>query len=84
MADLDNERHGLNIRTSPSLLAQVWGGLVPIFLSEGALGLFSGELGYVWEDFPALWSCGKGTGGLSAVEGLDLNSHSGIGVLPIE
>ena len=84
MADLDNERHGLNIRTSPSLLAQVWGGLVPSFLGEGTLGLFPGELGWVWEDFPPLWSSGKGTGGLSAVEGLGLNSHSGIGVLPIE
>lgn len=43
MADLDNECHSLNIRTSPSLLARVWGGLALGSLGEGILGLFPGE-----------------------------------------
>lgn len=44
LSDLDDECHGLIIRTSSSLLAQVWGGLVPRFLGKGALGFFPREL----------------------------------------
>lgn len=54
------------------------------FLGIGGPGLFLGALGWVWEDFPALWSCGKGSRGLSTLKGLCLKSHSGIGVFPIE
>lgn len=38
----------------------------------------------MWEDLSALWSCGKGTRGLSAVEGLGVNSHLRTGVVPVE
>lgn len=84
MAGLDNKHHHLNTRTGLSLLAHTSGGLVPSFLGRGAPGLFLGGLRWVWKDFPALWSCGKGIRGLSALEGLCLKSHSRIGVFSIE
>lgn len=58
MADLDNECHGLNIRTSSSLLAWVWGGSVPGSLGQCTLGLCPGLLGYCVRGLPCsveLW-----------------------------